>query len=67
MGKATENLARVTQIGLDPAKSVFQVHGIDAKGEVVIVRKLRRGTILEFFGQLAPCVMAMEACSSAHH
>lgn len=48
MGKATENLARVTRIGLDLAKTVFQVHGVDAKGEVVIARKLRRGTMLEF-------------------
>jgi hypothetical protein len=58
MGKATENLARVMRIGLDLAKSVFQVHGIDAKGEVVIVRKLRRGTMLEFFGRLA-CRLAV--------
>jgi hypothetical protein len=48
MGKATENLARATRIGLDLAKTVFQVHGVDAKGEVVIARKLRRGTMLEF-------------------
>ena len=67
MGKATGNLARVTRIGLDLAKTVFQVHGVDAKGEVVIARKLRRGTMLEFFGRLAPCVVAMEACGSAHH
>ena len=67
MGKATGNLARVTRIGLDLAKTVFQVHGVDAKGEVVIARKLRRGTMLEFFGRLAPCMVAMEACGSAHH
>ena len=67
MGKATENLARVTRIGLDLAKNVFQVHGVGAQGEVVIARKLRRGTMLEFFGRLAPCVVAMEACGSAHH
>jgi transposase len=45
MGKATENLARVTRIGLDLAKNVFQVHGVGAQGEVVIARKLRRGTM----------------------
>ena len=67
MGKATGNLARVTRIGLDLAKTVFQVHGVDAKGEVVITRKLRRGTMLEFFGRHAPCMVAMEACGSAHH
>ena len=67
MGKATGNLARVTRIGLDLAKTVFQVHGVDAKGEVVIARKLRRGTMLEFFGRLGPCMVAMEACGSAQH
>ena len=67
MGKSTEKLARVTRIGLDLAKTVFQVHGVDAKGEVVIARKLRRGAVLQFFGRLAPCVVAMEACGSAHH
>ena len=67
MAKSTEKLARVTRVGLDLAKSVFQVHGVDAKGETVFVRKLRRGGVLEFFGRLAPCVVAMEACASAHH
>ena len=67
MGKVTGNLARVTRIGLDLAKTVFQVHGVGAEGEVVIARKLRRRTMLEFFGRLAPCVVAMEACGSAHH
>ena len=66
MGKASENLARVTRVGLDLAKTVFQVHGVGAEGEVVIARKLRRGTKLEFFGWLAPRV-AMEACGSSHH
>ena len=49
MGKSTEKLVRVTRIGLDLAKTVFQVHGVGAEGEVVIARKLRRGTMLEFF------------------
>ena len=66
MAMSTEKLARVTRVELDLAKSVFQVHGVDAKGEVVFVRKLRRGGMLEFFGRLAPCVVAMEACASAH-
>jgi hypothetical protein len=52
MGKATENVARVTRIGLDLAKTIFQVHGVGAQGELVIARKLRRGTMLEFFGRL---------------
>jgi transposase len=67
MGKSSEKLARVTRIGVDLAKTIFQVHGVDAQGEVVIARKLRRGTMVEFFGRLAPCVVAMEACGSAHH
>jgi len=67
MAKSIEKLARVTRVGLDLAKSVFQVHGADAKGDAVVVRKLRRGGVLEFFGRLAPCVVAMEACASAHH
>ena len=67
MAKSTENLARVTRVGLDLAKNVFQVHGVDAQGEVVIVRKLRRAAVLPFFGRLKPCVVAMEACGSAHH
>ena len=54
MGKTTKNLARVTRIGLDLARTVFQVHGVEAKGEVVVARKLRRGTMLKFFGRLAP-------------
>jgi transposase len=67
MGESSEKLASVTRVGLDLAKNVFQVHGIDAKGDVVVARKLRRGALAEFFGRLAPCAVAMEACSSAHH
>jgi transposase len=54
-------------IGLDLAKSVFQVHGVDAAGQVVIRRRLRRGQVLEVFAKLAPCVVGMEACSGAHY
>jgi len=67
MAKSSENLARVTRVGLDLAKNVFQVHCVDAKGEVMVARKLRRGDVLEFFGGLGSCVVAMEACGSAHH
>ena len=67
MAKSSGNLAQVTRVGLDLAKNVFQVHGIDGRGEVVIVRKLRRSAVVEFFGRLAPCVVAMEACATAHH
>lgn len=57
----------ISMIGLDIAKSVFQVHGIDAAGEVVVRRKLRRGQMTRFFSKLAPCVVALEACGSAHY
>ena len=55
-----------TTIGLDLAKSVFQVHGVDGVGAVVIARKLRRAELLRFFGSLEPCLVGMEACATAH-
>jgi transposase len=58
---------KTIMIGLDLAKSVFQVHGVDAAGQVVIRRRLRRGQVLEVFAKLAPCVVGMEACSGAHY
>jgi transposase len=58
---------QITTIGLDLAKSVFQVHGVDASGKPVIRKALRRGHVLPFFKDLAPCLVGMEACSSAHH
>jgi transposase len=54
-------------IGLDIAKSVFQVHGIDAEGQVVIRRKLKRRYVLAFFEKLAPSLIGIEACASSHH
>jgi len=57
----------VTTIGLDIAKSVFQVHGIDAASRVVIRRQLRRSRVLGFFRKLSPCVVGIEACASSHH
>lgn len=54
-------------IGLDLAKTVFQVHGVDSQGKVVLVRQLRRGQIIEFFRKLAPCLVGMEACATAHY
>jgi transposase len=58
---------QITTIGLDLAKSVFQVHGIDVSGRVVVVKALRRGQVLGFFAKLPPCLIGMEACSTAHH
>jgi transposase len=67
MGKSIRNLSTVTRVGLDLAKRVFQVHAVDAKGEIVVARKLTRSQLILFFATLPPCVVAMEACSSAHH
>ena len=54
----------VSPIGLDLAKSVFQVHEADAAGKVVIMRQLRCGQVIEFFKKLPPCVVGMEACAT---
>ncbi len=60
-------MEQVTTIGLDIAKSVFQVHGIAADGTVVVRRQLRRGQVLPFFEKQAPCLVGIEACATAHH
>jgi transposase len=57
----------ITTIGLDIAKSVFQVHGIDAQGQVAIRRQLKRRYVLAFFEKLPPCLIGIEACASSHH
>ena len=57
----------VTTVGLDIAKSVFQVHGIDAKGDVIIRRQLKRRYVLAFFQKLPSCLVGIEACASSHH
>ncbi len=57
----------ITTIGLDIAKSVFQVHGIDAEGEVVLRRQLKRRYVVAFFQRLPPCLVGIEACASSHH
>jgi transposase len=57
----------ITVVGLDLAKQVFQIHGLDAEGGVVIRRQMRRGKVLKFFSNLPPCLVGMEACASAHH
>jgi transposase len=58
---------QVTTIGFDLAKNVFQVHGVAESGAVVIGKRLRRAQVLEFFAGLAPCLVGIEACASAHH
>ena len=57
----------VTAVGIDLAKNVLQVHGVDARGKVVLRRQLRRDLVTAFFAQLPPCLIGMEACASAHH
>ena len=57
----------ITTIGLDIAKSVFQVHGVDAGGQVIVRRQLKRRYVLTFFQKLSPCLVGIEACASSHH
>jgi transposase len=57
----------ISTIGLDIAKSVFQVHGVDAAGQVVIRRQLKRRFMLSFFEKLPPCLVGIEACASSHY
>src|SRR5512133_644801 len=60
-------MSKVSTIGLDIAKSVFQVHGVDVAGAVVIRKRVSRAKVLEYFGELPPCLVGIEACPSAHH
>src|ERR1700745_125449 len=60
-------MTKISMIGLDLAKNVFQLHGIDASGAVTLRRQLRRAAVEKFFAQLAPCLVGIEACGSAHH
>jgi hypothetical protein len=57
----------ITTIGIDLAKNVFQLHGVDARGKTVLKKQLRRKQMAEFFANLAPCLIGMEACASAHY
>ena len=57
----------ITTIGLDLAKSIFQVHGVDASGNVVVRKALRRSQVLPFFKQTPRCLVGIEACGTSHH
>jgi transposase len=59
-------MGEVSTIGVDIAKSVFQIHGVDAEGTVVIRKRVGRARVLEFFADLPPCRVGMEACATAH-
>jgi transposase len=58
---------QVTTVGLDIAKALFQVHGVDQHGKVVLRKRLRRAQVLAFFANLPPCLIGLEACGGAHH
>ena len=58
---------QITTIGLDIAKNVFQVHGVDAEGQPVIRRQLRRSQVLKVFAALEPCLVGLEACATSHY
>jgi transposase len=58
---------KITTVGIDLAKNVFQVHAVDERGKVVLRKQLRRDQMVEFFAKLPPCLIGMEACGSAHH
>ena len=58
---------QITTIGIDLAKNVFQVHGVDGRGKVVLRKQLRRDQVASFFANLPVCLVGMEACGSAHH
>ncbi len=60
-------MGNVTVIGLDIAKHVFQIHGVDESGAIVVRRQLRRAEMLPYFGNLAPCLIGIEACATAHY
>jgi len=60
-------MSEITAIGLDLAKHVFQAHGVDEAGTVVVRKRLRRSQVLTFFAGLSPCLIGMEACATAHH
>jgi transposase len=58
---------QITTIGLDLAKSIFQVHGVDAAGQAVVRKSLRRSQMLPFFAKLPPCLVGIDACGTSHH
>ena len=59
-------MGEVSTIGLDIAKNLFQIRGVDADGTVVIRKRIGRARVLEFFSELPPCRVGMEACATAH-
>src|SRR5262249_13390779 len=66
-GYGEPSMQAITTVGLDIAKSVFQVHGVSATREVIIRHQLKRRHVLPFFQRPPPCVVGMEACATSHH
>jgi hypothetical protein len=58
---------KITTVGIDLAKNVFQVHGVNEHGKAALKKQLKRGQVAEFFANLPACLIGMEACGSAHH
>src|SRR3712207_8785151 len=58
---------RISTVGIDLAKRVFQIHGVDQDGNIVLRKQLRRAQVLSFFAKLPPCLVGMEACGTAHY
>jgi transposase len=67
LNRAGASTMKVTTVGIDLAKSVFQVHGVNEHGKAVLRKQLKRAQVAEFFANLPPCLIGMEACGSAHH
>ena len=57
----------ITTLRIDIAKSVFQLHGVDAQGAIVLQKKLRRGAVVKFLSKLEPCLIGIEACATSHY
>ena len=60
-------MSNIKVVGIDLAKNIFQVHGNDVKGKVVLRKRLSREKLIEFMAQLPPCLIELEACGGAHH
>ncbi|KAA3630545.1 MAG: transposase, partial [Proteobacteria bacterium] len=58
---------KITTAGIDVAKTLLQVHGVDERGRAVIRKRLKRGQVLAYFANVTPCLIGMEACGSAHY
>ena len=58
---------KITAVGIDLAKNVFAIHGVDERGTVMVRKQLKRAEVAKFFANLPPCLIGMEACASAHY